>query len=217
MTANAQLKLLSDSLTPVAVAVNIGTPAGNLGAPTAGGSNLPAGYLNNQVVTALNKIVYNTYAIASNTAYKLDKNAFDGTLQHGHSGIGVYATGGVIPPYGLGLVSEHSPGGGRFIQAGADPITVSPFAPQPTPAPITNVVNFPRGGGGNSNAELIAEVKALKEEVKKLREENTKVTIGTSNLSNRAIAEQTEELGGKFEEAGKRVAYEIRQQERKQR
>lgn len=36
------------------------------------------------------------------------------------------AGGGVIPAGGLGLVSEHAPGGGRFIRAGSEPITVTP-------------------------------------------------------------------------------------------
>jgi hypothetical protein len=124
-----------------------------------------------------------------------------------------HATGGVIPAYGLGLVSEHSPGGGRFLRAGPEPITVSPFSP----APITNVVNFPRGGGGNSNAELIAKVEALTEEVKKLREENTKVTIGTSNQQTRAIGKVGEDISESMDSAGKRVEYGLRQASRDQR
>lgn len=36
------------------------------------------------------------------------------------------ADGGVIPPGGLALVSEHSPGGGRFVRAGSEPIMVTP-------------------------------------------------------------------------------------------
>ena len=46
------------------------------------------------------------------------------------------AGGGVIPPGGVALVSEHSPGGGRFVRAGSEPIMV-------TPNDIA-----PRGGGG---------------------------------------------------------------------
>lgn len=36
------------------------------------------------------------------------------------------ADGGVIPPGGLALVSEHSPGGGRFVRAGSEPVMVTP-------------------------------------------------------------------------------------------
>lgn len=48
------------------------------------------------------------------------------------------ADGGVIPAGGLALVSEHSPGGGRFVRAGSEPIMVTP-----------NDIS-PRSGGGTS-------------------------------------------------------------------
>lgn len=48
------------------------------------------------------------------------------------------ADGGVIPPGGLALVSEHSPGGGRIIRAGNEPITVTPN-------------NVTQSGGGNTS------------------------------------------------------------------
>jgi hypothetical protein len=67
-----------------------------------------------------------------------------------------------------------------------------------------------RGGGGNSNAELIAEVKALKEEVKKLREENTKVTIGTSNQQTRAIGQIGEDIGEGIDKGARRIADQSR-------
>jgi hypothetical protein len=44
----------------------------------------------------------------------------------GQGGIGAMADGGVIPAGGLALVSEHSPGGGKFVRAGSEPITVTP-------------------------------------------------------------------------------------------
>ena len=53
------------------------------------------------------------------------------------------ADGGVIPAGGLALVSEHSPGGGRFVRAGTEPIMV-------TPNDIA-----PRGGGGGVTVNLM--------------------------------------------------------------
>lgn len=49
-----------------------------------------------------------------------------------------FADGGVIPAGGLALVSEHGPGGGRFVRAGNEPIMVTP----------NNV------GGGNANVQV---------------------------------------------------------------
>jgi hypothetical protein len=150
-TATSQLTLLTAALRPSVVSVSI-TGSGNTTPGSSPGIPLT---LNNQVVDSLNKIVWNTYVIAQNTEYKAD-----GTLAHGHAGGGTYATGGVIPAYGLGLVSEHlNP---TFLRAGPEPITVSPFAP---------ALSF-RPGNDNSNAALLAEVRALREEVTQLRKEN---------------------------------------------
>jgi hypothetical protein len=55
------------------------------------------------------------------------------------SKFGVYAQGGTIPPFGLGLVSEHlNP---TFLRAGPEPIHVFPGAPS------------------NDNSALLAEVR----------------------------------------------------------
>jgi hypothetical protein len=111
---------------------------------------IPAGGVNNTMLQALNKIVINTAHTAHNTAVLLTGN----TAIAGNRRYGVYADGGVIPPGGLGLVSEHSPGGGRFIRAGAEPITVTPHEP------------------ANDNRALINEVRELRKEVAALRMQN---------------------------------------------
>jgi hypothetical protein len=107
-----------------------------------------------------------------------------------------HASGGVIPPYGLGLVSEHlNP---TFLRAGAEPITVSPFAPQMPfndNRPINVAAPVFRGGGGNSNAELIAEVKALRKELEQLRNENNG---GNAQLS-RAVLSGAVHVGEKVD------------------
>jgi hypothetical protein len=58
------------------------------------------------------------------------------------------AKGGVIPPFGLGLVSEHlNP---TWVRAGAEPITVTPN-------------NLPRGA--NDNGDVVAELRALRSDL----------------------------------------------------
>jgi hypothetical protein len=44
----------------------------------------------------------------------------------GATPVPTFAEGGVIPAGGLALVSEHSAGGGKFMRAGDEPITVTP-------------------------------------------------------------------------------------------
>jgi hypothetical protein len=50
-----------------------------------------------------------------------------GIGSYGGVPVPTFAGGGVIQPGGLALVSEHSAGGGRFIRAGREPITVTPY------------------------------------------------------------------------------------------
>jgi hypothetical protein len=109
--------------------------------------------VNNNMLTALNKIVANTFATVSNTAgimvgfnrlfepaqgitvWDLSPNTgakpsnptAHPALDTGR--VGILAQGGTIPPYGMALVSEHSPGGGHFLRAGPEPIQVFPGSP----------------------------------------------------------------------------------------
>jgi hypothetical protein len=81
-----------------------------------------------------------------------------------------HAMGGVIPAHGLGLVSEHSPGGGRFIRAGNEPITVSPFAPAPS---------FRSNDNNRSDPALLAEMREMNKKIERLEaalERQTRVT-----------------------------------------
>lgn len=107
--------------------------------------------LTNTIADALQKIVFNTYATSVNTfALVSTFSSASASLPHN---VGIFASGGVIPPYGLGLVSEHSPGGGRFVRAGSESITVSPYAPS------------------NDNSSLAAELRELRKQVADLQKE----------------------------------------------
>jgi hypothetical protein len=117
--AKDQLILLKDQLT----VAGLGASASLIS--IIGGFSPPGGVFstaNNNLLTALNKIVVNTYATSLNT--------FGIAQNYGRTGVvGALAHGGVIPPHGLALVSEHAPGGGRFMRAGAEAITVTPHSP----------------------------------------------------------------------------------------
>jgi hypothetical protein len=222
MTANTQLGLLQKSLAPIgAVVVSITVPDGAKDAVPVSSHTSPL-ILNNQVVDALNKIVWNTYATSVNTAWG---------AQNSHTFSGVYAQGGWInggipgrdsvPILAMqdefmvnsratrSLTQQFGSGVMDMINMGRLPNTIENNFSPPS-APITNVVNFPRGGGGGGNAELIAEVKALKEEVKKLREENTKVTIGTSNQLARGVDKLREDIGENVDKGARRIADQSR-------
>jgi hypothetical protein len=225
MTAANQLKLLTDALAPVtqhAFSAKFPTTITDImGKEVSGTQNVQ-----NQAIDALNKIVINTFAIAQNT-WELTS----GTVGHSGALTGLLASGGWIRGGTPGvdsvpilamqdefmvnasatraLTQQYGAGVMDLINTGRVPATID-FSSAPSAPPITNVVHFPRGGGGGSNAELIAEVKALKEEVKKLREENTKVTIGTSNQQTRAIGQIGEDIGEGIDKGARRIADQSR-------
>jgi hypothetical protein len=94
---------------------------------------------NNNLLTALNKIVYNTAQTAIATSFIAGATT-------GHTA--AYAAGGTIPAFGLGLVSEHlNP---TFLRAGPEPIHVFPGTPS------------------NDNSALLAEVKRLNDKIDRL-------------------------------------------------
>jgi hypothetical protein len=120
------------------------------------------------------------------------ENTFHITNANLH-GVGSFATGGVIPPFGMALVSEHSPGGGRFIQAGSEPIHVFPGSPS------------------NDNSALASEVRALREEVAAFRRENGVNTMSAA----RHIGEKVEESSDAVADGLGKVAFETRNAARK--
>jgi hypothetical protein len=169
-TAAQQLQLLNQQLSGSAtVVVTPVTTVGNQGKVTVtnnytGQSSAPTSDVANNMLTALNKIVINTWATATNTHSLMlpSGGLFDPPL----SKFGVYAQGGTIPPFGLGLVSEHlNP---TFMRAGPEPIHVFPGAPS------------------NDNSALLAEVRALRAEVASFRKENG---INTMNAAGNVCVE----------------------------
>jgi hypothetical protein len=153
----------------------------------------------NQMVQALNKIVWNTFVIANNTSLSVPQSGGSGP---GHL-FGTYATGGVIPAHGLGLVSEHlNP---TFVRAGSEPITVSPFPAQPS---------F-RGSNdnGRSDPALLAEIRELNKKIERLEK-----TVATGS---NGIIQTTYEAGEKganaSKESGRAVRDEMRMRRRDQR
>jgi hypothetical protein len=220
--------LLQRSLAPQGVTVSITVPDGAKDAIPVSTHTSPL-ILQNEVVTALNKIAWNTYATSVNTAWG---------AQNSHTFSGVYAGGGWIRGGTPGidsvpimamqdefmvnsratraLTDRFGSGVMDMINTGRVPATIESNFAGPPSAPVTNVVNFPRGGGGNNNAELVAEVKALRKELEQMRKENNSGNVAIANVIPRSIASQTEELGEKIESGGKRVEYGLRQASRDQ-
>lgn len=126
------LTLLTHQLTSSPMSVQLGTNQGVTSFTLT----------NNNVIDALNKIVLNTFAIALNTFTLAE---FMNMSSNGSPRLtGTYAAGGTIPPYGLGLVSEHlNP---TMLRAGSQPIHVFP------------------GAAANDNGSVVAEIQALRRE-----------------------------------------------------
>jgi hypothetical protein len=194
-TAAQQLQLLNQQLSGSAtVVVTPVTTVGNQGKVTVtnnytGQSSAPTSDVANNMLTALNKIVINTWATATNTHSLMlpSGGLFDPPL----SKFGVYAQGGTIPPFGLGLVSEHlNP---TFMRAGPEPIHVFPGAPS------------------NDNSALLAEVRALRAEVASFRKENG---INTMNAAGNVCVEVKATTGAVKAQTDTLAAQE-RQTERK--
>ena len=148
---------------------------------------------NNNVLTALNKIVANTYATALNTYAVVQVNNDLKNLPHSP---GTYAFGGYTGAGGVneiaGLVHK-----GEFVFSQADIARLGGVqaveAIRADVSATSNVVPFPVAatpqhfGGGNS--DLVAEVRALRAEVKQLREENNRGHAGNANHIAGAVRE----------------------------
>lgn len=222
-TANTQLGLLRLSLSPTVISKTFSGAGGTgAGAAIPGLGSGKDYILQNQVVDALNKIVLNTYLLTQNTAYT-DPSPARGDDLKGHGYIGVYAQGGWItggipgrdsvPIMAMqdefiinrnatrALTQQFGAGVMDIINTGRLPFNDN--RPVNVAAPVF------RGGAGNSSAELLARIDKLTAEVKALREENTKVTIGTSKDVTRAIRDTSDDQVEATDENGKRVAYAI--------
>jgi hypothetical protein len=211
-TAADQLTLLRNALAPTTVVT--GPTITSTGAPAIG---TPAIQTQNQLVAGINKIVYNTAVIAHNTSLIVPQTGGSGP---GHID-GVFAQGGWVRGGIPGRDSVH-------IMAMQDEFMVNRNATRsltqqfgPGVMDIINTGRLPfndnrpvnvaapvfRGGGGNSNAELLAEVRALRNEVEQLRKENNMGNAAIANTTSNGLKEHGEKLGGKIEASGKRSAF----------
>ena len=78
------------------------------------------------------------------------------------SGITRYASGGTIPPYGLGYVGEHGPNP-RMVRAGHEPIMITPGEPQNDNRPPPIVVNQTFAFSGDASFERRRSVRQFAE------------------------------------------------------
>ena len=185
----------------------------------------------NQMVTALNKIVWNTFVTAENTRAIA---AIGGTGVGSTNGTyyGTFASGGWITGGTPGrdsvpivampdefmvnrnatraLTEQFGSGVMDTINSGRLPSNVS--------AP-SNVVQF-RGGGTGGNAEMLARIDRLTAEVVQLRKENnagnSAVVAGTNNIA-RATADGSATVADAVETGTKKHTAAIRMKSRDQR
>jgi hypothetical protein len=187
-TSAAQLNILNAQLSSGAFTFDT-----SLGRNT--GGNTFSTTVNNNMLTALNKIVYNTKIIADATGFLASHDAFyTGANFNGlpAATTGTFATGGILQAGQLGLVSEHSPGGGRFIRAGAEPIHIFPGSPS------------------NDNSATVAEIRALREQIATLQQ----VIAGSDALTRQSIEKSGDKVADKVDGQTEKLASQERQSNR---
>jgi hypothetical protein len=219
---NAILALLNSALNPNLVDVPVTDSVGHtIGTTTTYTSTLV--HLNNQAVTALNKIVFNTYAIASNTNIGRDTAS---------NKLGVYAMGGLITGAGTGTsdsiramlsnrefviqnaaVEKFGVGFFDQLNAGIMPRAIGNDNLRPI-----NVAPVIRGGGGN--ADLIAAIARLEARLDRI-EGNTGRTVnavvGGSNLVAKTVDKSGKDNVEATKSSGVALRAEMRMRRRNQR
>jgi hypothetical protein len=194
-TANQQLSLLNAQLNAASQNVVTGqTFTGVNGTVINSGQTV-----NNNMLQALNKIVFNTKLIVDNTSYVASWGT--GSTHSGHAdNTGIFAQGGIASPGMPIIYGEHHPQGPFFGRVGAQPIAITPA--------------MPSFGGANDNSEMRAlrqQVKELTEQVAAFRKENG---VNTMNAA-RHVGEKVEENTEAVSDGMGKVAFETRQAARK--
>ncbi len=200
-TATTQLQLLNAGLNPAANGVIISFTSSGAGTSAPQAGHIAFG---DQMLTALYKIVINTWAIAGNTRQLSGGSSRDGTFAAGG-----WITGGIPGRDSVALASGNALGmPGEFVVrhdiAQANKSWLSDFnATGRIPVPTF------RPGNDNSNSALLAEVRALRKEVEQLRKENNSGNVAIANTTQRGLAAATDEICETVEEGGKRTSYAI--------
>jgi hypothetical protein len=220
-TATTQLTLLQQALTPASISVGITVPGGT----KVGGSATVSGtvQIQNQMVNALNKIVINTFATANNTmvtagAVKSDASAF--TVSGVFAG-GGWITGGIPGRDSVPLASGGLGMPGEFVvrhdiaQMNRSWLPDFNATGRLPAAPIVRP-SFRPAGNDNSSAALLAEVRSLREELSRLRQENNKGNVGIASAVGQHAQFTGEKLDGVVKATDKQTA-EIGRKKRAQR
>jgi hypothetical protein len=210
------LTLLTNALTPASTAFSLSVPAGTpIGS---GGSVSGTITIQNQMVNALNKIVVNTFATARNTqvtAGAVNSGASSLTVAGVYAG-GGWITGGVPGRDSVSLASGGLGMPGEFVVRHDIAQMNSSWLPGFNATGRLPVAPSFRASNDNSSAALLAEVRALREEVAKLRQENNKGNVGISAAIGQHAAFTGDKLDDVVKSSDKQTA-EIRLAQRAQR
>jgi hypothetical protein len=172
------------------------------------------------MVNALNKIVVNTFATARNTqvtAGAVNSGASSLTVAGVYAG-GGWITGGVPGRDSVPLASGGLGMPGEFVVRHDIAQMNSSWLPDfnATGRCLPPIAPSFRAGNDNSSAALLAEVRALREEVSRLRQENNKGNVGIAT----AIGQHAQYTAGKLDDVVKssdKQTAEIRLAQRAQR
>jgi hypothetical protein len=192
-TAAQQLTLLNAQLNAASQNVVTGqTFSGVNGTVFSSGATV-----NNNMLQALNKIVYNTKLIVDNTSYSASWGT--GSTHSGHpDNTGIFAQGGIASPGMPIIYGEHHPQGPFFGTVGSQPIAITPAMP-----------SF-GGANDNGNAALLAEVKRLNDKIDRLE----RVVAGSGANVARAVIEGTDKVADKVDDQTGTLAAQERQSNR---
>lgn len=167
-TAAAQLELLNGQLSAGAFTVTT-TQTIWTGQHSSNTVTTPITALNNNMITALNKIVWNTW----NTSYILRAMwQIQGQYQFEPGYPGVYADGGLITgrPHSSGGVNINAEGG-EYVVNKRDTAWA---------LPMLDAINYGHRMPANDNSGLLSELRALRAEVAALRRDNARVTVAAA-------------------------------------
>lgn len=191
--ANTQLTLLKNALSPGANAVNILVTTAGAGTSAPSTSQVSFSY---QMLTALYKIVVNTWAIAGNT-----RGLSGGAARDGGMASGGWITGGIPGVDSVRLASGNLGMPGEFVVRNAVAQANAAWLPTFNRTGMIPVPSF-RGANDNGNAALLAEMKRMNDKIERLEA----VIAGSDAMTRRVIEANGDKVADKVDDQTDKLA-----------